>query len=65
MSRYEHTDDVHNSGVVWGRLSQVHPALLQHMEVTVSLATEWNNNQLPIPTTRKLIGRSAASRRET
>lgn len=56
MSRYEHTDDVHNSGVVWGRVSQVHPALLQHMDVIVSVATEWNNNQLPIPTTRKIVG---------
>lgn len=61
MSRHEHADAVHNSGVVWGRVSQVHPALLQHMEVTVSVATEWNNTQLPIPTTRKTVRRSAAS----
>lgn len=33
------------------------------MEVTVSVATEWNNNQLPIPTTRK-IGHRAASRQD-
>ncbi|CAG08722.1 unnamed protein product [Tetraodon nigroviridis] len=35
MSRHEHADAVHNSGVVWGRVSQVHPALLQHMEETL------------------------------
>lgn len=58
MARYQHTDDTHNSGVVWGRVSRVHPALLQHMEVTVSVAMEWNSSQLPIPTTRKSAGRS-------
>lgn len=53
LSRYPHTDCVHNSGVVWGRVSRVHPALLQQVEVTVSVATEWNNNQLPLATARK------------
>ncbi|XP_019933710.2 phosphatidylinositol 3-kinase C2 domain-containing subunit gamma isoform X1 [Paralichthys olivaceus] len=51
MSRHKHTDNVHNSGVLWGRVLQVHPALLQQVEVTVSLATEWGNNQIPFPTT--------------
>eukprot|EP00066_Takifugu_rubripes_P004383 XP_003967717.2 PREDICTED: phosphatidylinositol 4-phosphate 3-kinase C2 domain-containing subunit gamma [Takifugu rubripes] len=61
LSRHEHTDEVHNSGVVWGRVSQVHAALLQQVEVTVSVATEWNQSQLPLATTlnrtvKSLIG---------
>ncbi|XP_035013869.2 phosphatidylinositol 3-kinase C2 domain-containing subunit gamma [Hippoglossus stenolepis] len=51
MSRHRHTDSVHNSGVLWGRVLQVHPALLQQVEVTVSVATEWGTNQIPLPTT--------------
>ncbi|XP_026221877.1 phosphatidylinositol 4-phosphate 3-kinase C2 domain-containing subunit gamma [Anabas testudineus] len=51
MSRYKHTDSVHNSGVVWSRVLYIHSALLQQVEVTVSVATEWDNNQIPLPTT--------------
>ncbi|XP_074488623.1 phosphatidylinositol 3-kinase C2 domain-containing subunit gamma [Sebastes fasciatus] len=51
MSRYRHADSVNNSGVVWSRVLQIHPALLQQVEVTVSVATEWGNHQLPFPTT--------------
>lgn len=51
MSRYKHTDSVHNSGVVWGRVLHIHPALLQQVELTVSVATDYDTQQLPIPTT--------------
>ncbi|XP_068459618.1 phosphatidylinositol 3-kinase C2 domain-containing subunit gamma [Clinocottus analis] len=51
MSRYRHADSLHNSGVVWSRLSRIHPDLLQQVEVNLSVATEWENHQLPFPTT--------------
>ena len=50
MSRYRHTDSVHNSGLVWSRVLQIHPALLQQVEVTVNVATDWGTHQLPVPT---------------
>lgn len=50
MSRFPHTDGVYNSGIVWGRLSHVHPVLLQEEEVTVSVATDWDTHQIPFPT---------------
>lgn len=65
LSRYEHTDEVHNSGVVWGRVSQVHAALLQQVEVTVSVATEWNHSQLPLATTRELTQQHIRTKRGT
>lgn len=49
-SRYKHTDAVSNSGVVWGRVLHVHPALLQDVEVTISVATDWHTDPLPFPT---------------
>ncbi|XP_041651242.1 phosphatidylinositol 4-phosphate 3-kinase C2 domain-containing subunit gamma isoform X2 [Cheilinus undulatus] len=50
MSRYKYTDSVHNSGVVWARVSHIHPALLQHVEVNVSVARDWDHHKLPFPT---------------
>lgn len=63
LSRHEHADEVHNSGVVWGRVSQVHAALLQQVEVTVSVATEWNQSQLPLATTREITQRHIRTER--
>ncbi|XP_042268176.1 phosphatidylinositol 4-phosphate 3-kinase C2 domain-containing subunit gamma [Thunnus maccoyii] len=51
MSHYKHTDSVHNSGVVWGRVSHLHPALLQQVELTISVATDYDTHQIPFPTT--------------
>ncbi|XP_051237349.1 phosphatidylinositol 3-kinase C2 domain-containing subunit gamma [Dicentrarchus labrax] len=51
MSRYKHTDSVHNSGMVCGRLLYIHPALLQQVEVNVTVATDWDDHQIPFPTT--------------
>ncbi|CAN9499091.1 unnamed protein product [Ophioblennius macclurei] len=49
-SCYKHTDAVHNSGVVWGRVLHIHPALMQDAEVIVSVATDWHPDPLPFPT---------------
>ncbi|XP_069564216.1 phosphatidylinositol 3-kinase C2 domain-containing subunit gamma isoform X1 [Brachyistius frenatus] len=50
MSRYKHTDGVSNCGVVWSRVLEIHPALLQQVEVIVSVAIEWESHQVPFPT---------------
>lgn len=49
-SRYKYTDSVHNPGVVWARVLHIHPALLQQVEVNVSVARDWDHHQLPFPT---------------
>ncbi|CAJ1056399.1 LOW QUALITY PROTEIN: phosphatidylinositol 4-phosphate 3-kinase C2 domain-containing subunit gamma [Xyrichtys novacula] len=51
LSRYKHTDRVHNPGVVWARVLHIHPALLQEVEVNISVARDWDNHQLPFPIT--------------
>ncbi|XP_015242844.1 PREDICTED: phosphatidylinositol 4-phosphate 3-kinase C2 domain-containing subunit gamma [Cyprinodon variegatus] len=50
MSRYKHTDRVHNPGVVWGQLLRIHPALLQQVGIEVTISTEEGNLMFPIPT---------------
>ncbi|XP_061630841.1 phosphatidylinositol 3-kinase C2 domain-containing subunit gamma isoform X2 [Phyllopteryx taeniolatus] len=50
LSHYKHTQSAHNSGVVYARVSRLHPALLQQVELTVSVATQYESHQLPIPT---------------
>ncbi|KAK5611709.1 hypothetical protein CRENBAI_011814 [Crenichthys baileyi] len=50
MSLYKHIDRVHNSGVVWCRLLNIHPALLQQLEIDVTVSTEEDNLLFPIPT---------------
>ncbi|KAM8891306.1 phosphatidylinositol 3-kinase C2 domain-containing subunit gamma [Spinachia spinachia] len=50
VSRHRHADALHSSGLVWSRLLRVHPALLQQVEVNVSVATEWGLQQLLFPT---------------
>ncbi|KAM8860741.1 phosphatidylinositol 3-kinase C2 domain-containing subunit gamma isoform 2-T3 [Synchiropus picturatus] len=51
MSRYKHWDQVHNSGVVRGRLFPVHPALLHQVMLNVTVVTDNDSYQLPVPTT--------------
>ncbi|XP_019712782.1 phosphatidylinositol 4-phosphate 3-kinase C2 domain-containing subunit gamma isoform X1 [Hippocampus comes] len=51
LSRYKHTQVAHNTGAVCARVSRVHPALLQQVELTVNVAIENKSHQLPIPTT--------------
>lgn len=60
-SQYEHTHGIHNSGVVWGRVLDVHAALLQEVEVDLSVVTEWNSNQLGFTTAGKISQRSTAA----
>lgn len=49
MSKYKHTESLYNSGLVCGRLLDINRALLQQVEVTISVV--WDQNQIPIPTT--------------
>ncbi|KAJ8002600.1 hypothetical protein DPEC_G00160580 [Dallia pectoralis] len=50
LSRYPHTDQISNSGVVWGRVSPINPVLLQDVKITVNVSTVWSPHLLPIPT---------------
>ncbi|XP_029009561.2 phosphatidylinositol 3-kinase C2 domain-containing subunit gamma [Betta splendens] len=61
LERYQHTERAHNSGVVWGRLLRVDPALLQGVEVTLHVAPKADENHVPFltavdRTVRSVIG---------
>ncbi|KAL0968708.1 hypothetical protein UPYG_G00270560 [Umbra pygmaea] len=51
MSTYHQSDQLSNSGVVWGRILPIHPSLLQKVKITVTVSTPWVPHPLPIPTT--------------
>ncbi|KAG7455961.1 hypothetical protein MATL_G00246640 [Megalops atlanticus] len=50
LSKYPHTDSASNTGVVWGRVSPVHPTLSQDAKVTLAVSTPWLPHPLPFPT---------------
>nr|XP_057931600.1 phosphatidylinositol 3-kinase C2 domain-containing subunit gamma isoform X2 [Doryrhamphus excisus]XP_057931601.1 phosphatidylinositol 3-kinase C2 domain-containing subunit gamma isoform X2 [Doryrhamphus excisus]XP_057931602.1 phosphatidylinositol 3-kinase C2 domain-containing subunit gamma isoform X2 [Doryrhamphus excisus] len=51
MSRYQNTQSVHNVGMVWARVFDIHPALRLHVQLTINVAIEdESNNQIAIPT---------------
>uniref|UniRef100_A0AAY5KC98 Phosphatidylinositol-4-phosphate 3-kinase n=1 Tax=Esox lucius TaxID=8010 RepID=A0AAY5KC98_ESOLU len=50
LSRYPHTDQMCNTGVVWGRVLPIHLSLLQDVKITVNVSTPWVPHLLPIPT---------------
>ncbi|XP_057693304.1 phosphatidylinositol 3-kinase C2 domain-containing subunit gamma isoform X2 [Corythoichthys intestinalis] len=50
ISRHKASQSADNCSVVQARMSHIHPALLQQVELTVTVATEYQSHQLPIPT---------------
>ncbi|XP_061772660.1 phosphatidylinositol 3-kinase C2 domain-containing subunit gamma-like isoform X1 [Nerophis ophidion] len=50
MSRYKNAESALNQGVVYARVLDVHPALLQQAMLTINVAIEYKSNPLTIPT---------------
>ncbi|KAJ8391104.1 hypothetical protein AAFF_G00097250 [Aldrovandia affinis] len=50
-SKYPHTNKMSNTGVVWGRVSPLHPSLSQNAQLTVIVSTPWLPHPIPFPAT--------------
>ncbi|KAI1888408.1 hypothetical protein AGOR_G00184840 [Albula goreensis] len=50
-SKYPHTDITSNTGLVWGRVSPMHPSLSKDAQITLLVQTSWLPHQVPFPTT--------------
>ncbi|XP_077452589.1 phosphatidylinositol 3-kinase C2 domain-containing subunit gamma isoform X1 [Stigmatopora argus] len=49
--RHKAAQSAHDCGVTRARMSRIHPALLQQVELTITVATEYQSHPLSIPTT--------------
>ncbi|KAM9376569.1 phosphatidylinositol 3-kinase C2 domain-containing subunit gamma [Pholidichthys leucotaenia] len=48
-ARFPHTDTTFNSGLVLGRVFEIHHALLQQVQLDTRVSIEWGSEQLPVP----------------